>query len=72
LQLTRNPVPVAELAFKKTARQVAFRVANALISIGNSHLPRKSIKVVGPNWVRWVAASMTLEACLLLRAALDD
>jgi hypothetical protein len=72
LQLTRNPASAAELAFKKTARQVDFRAANTLISIGNSHLPRKSIKVVGPKWVQWVAASMTLEACLLLRAALGD
>jgi hypothetical protein len=72
LQLTRDPASVAALAFKKTARQADFRVANTLISIGNSHLPRKSIKVVDPKWVLWVAASMTLEACLLLRAALGD
>jgi hypothetical protein len=60
------------LAIKKTARQVDFRIANTLISLEECHLPRKSIKVVAPQWVRWVAASMTLEACLLLRAALGD
>jgi hypothetical protein len=30
----------------------------------------KSIKVE-PKWVGWVAATMTLDACLLLRGALD-
>jgi hypothetical protein len=51
---------------------VDFRIANTLIFLQECHLPGKSIKVAGSQWVGWVAASMTLEACLLLRAALGD
>jgi hypothetical protein len=60
------------IGIQENRAAVDFRIANTLISLQECHLPRKSIKVVARQWVRWVAASMTLEACLLLRAALGD
>jgi hypothetical protein len=47
------------------------QVAAAAAPITRMRFTEKSIKVE-PKWVRWVAATMTLEVCLLLPAALGE